>query len=48
MAVRNAPRDNRLTPLPPADERVLRVSILLLAVVVIVGLLGFAAYVSTR
>jgi hypothetical protein len=48
MAVRNSPRDNTLTQPPPAAERVLRVSILLLGVVVIVGMLGFAAYVSTQ
>jgi hypothetical protein len=33
---------------PWAAERVLRLTILLLGVVVVVGLLAFAGYVSTR
>ena len=48
MAVRNSSRDDTLTQPPPAADRVLRVSILLLGFVVIVGMLGFAAYVSTQ
>ena len=48
MAVRISSRDNTLTQPPRAADRVLRASILLLGVAVIVGMLGFAAYVSTQ
>jgi hypothetical protein len=48
MVVCNSSRDNTLTQPPRAADRALRVSILLLGVAVIVGMLGFAAYVSTQ
>jgi hypothetical protein len=48
MAVRSSSRDNTSTQPLWTAERVLRFSILLLGVVVIVGMLGFAGYVSAR
>jgi hypothetical protein len=48
MTTRDSSPDSTSSRQPWASERVLRLTILLLGVVVVVGMLGFAGYVSTR